>query len=139
MLTYDLLKEDPGEFLLRLTSFMGTDVNMKQKATTTHRRKPIHSAFSEKQLIILRQWNRFCVYKPTQDAAPFMKKIHRKYHEFLLHIVAFFARFVPRGMLSNKKFLSGADRLELKRIREYYADDWAFCLDYCQKNRNVER
>lgn len=133
VLTYDLLKEDPGEFLSRLTGFIGTAVNMK-----TYRRKPIHSAFSEKQLIILRKWNRVCVYKPMQDAAPIMKKIHRKYHELLLHIVAFFAQFIPRVMLTNKMFLSGSDRLSLEQIREQYADDWAFCLDYCKKNSKAE-
>lgn len=133
VLTYDLLKADPGEFLARLTSFMGVTFDMSK-----HRRKPMHSSFSEKQLIVLRKWNRFFIYKPLQDAGPLRRKIHMKTHEFILHTVAFFARFIPKGILSNKKFLSETDRLELERIREYYADDWAFCMEYCQKKGKAE-
>ncbi len=134
VLTYDLLKEDPGEFLLRLTGFMGVAFDMRK-----HQKKPIHSAFSEKQLIILRKWNRFCIYKPMQDSTTIIRKIHRKRYEFLLHSVAFFARFIPRNMLNRKVFLTSADHLSLKRVREYYADDWNFCQQYYQKKNKAEQ
>ena len=133
VLTYDLLKEDPGEFLSRLTGFMGVAFDMSK-----HRRKPIHSAFSEKQLIILRKWNRFFTYKPLPNAGPLKRKIHRKYHEFILHTIAFFVRFIPRILLNKKMLLTAEDHRTLKRVREYYADDWAFCQDYCQKNSKAE-
>ncbi len=131
VLTYDLLKKDPEAFLTRLTSFMGTKV-----VSGVRRTRPVNRAFSEKQLIVLRRWNRFHHYHSGNNGKPVSGKIRRRVFEYLLHMVAFIARFVPRTLIREKQLLTAADEQELKRIRAYYADDWAFSSEYDHSRRS---
>jgi hypothetical protein len=125
VLSYDLLREDPEAFLTRLTSFMGTRI-----MANVRRSRPVNRAFSEKQLIVLRRWNRFHSYRAGKNEHSVSGKIRRRYFEYLLHMVAFVARFIPMVLIREKRFLTAADEQELQRIRAYYADDWAFSSEY---------
>ena len=125
VLTHDLLKEDPGEFMRRFTTYMGTSVR-----PGIIRRGPVHTAFSEKQLIVLRCWNRFHRYQAREGGGSLTRKIHRKYFEFALHTVAFIAQFIPRRMIRESSLLTPADRQALLKVKTLYAADWEFCREH---------
>jgi len=127
VLTYDLLKKDPEKFIDLLLSYIGTSINQEKL-----KEQGINVAFNEKQLIILRKWNRIYPYT-KREIKNLRNKIHYKYREFLLHTVAFFAQFIPLVFIREKKFLSEKDEENLMHIREYYAVDWEYCLEVEKK------
>lgn len=125
ILSYDLLKKSPGEFIGKLTSFMGTSLKAPLR-----KKRSINTAFNEKQLIFLRRFNRFYPYRQHHFRNKNCNKIYEKYRQFLLHAVAFLLHLVPGFLVRNKTLLDEADKISLTRIREYYADDWKFCKEY---------
>ena len=59
-----------------------------------------------------------------------VNKTHQKFRDLLLHIVAAFALGVPKGLVKEKSLLSDEELKSLKKIREFYREDWEFCRKY---------
>jgi len=122
VLTFDELKNDHKKFISRIIRFL--DLPNPSQAIQN---KIIKGAFSKKQLLILRKFNNFYPYKEVKTSSRFLNKIHYKYREFLLHIIAFLTRLVPSFFLKNKTLIPAK---ELEKIESFYKEDWAKIKSY---------
>jgi len=127
VLKFDDLKKNPDIFIKKITDYTGTTLNAKSGM-----KKKVLKAFNEKQLIVLRKFNRLFNYKPIKTKNPTLNKTHRKYREFLLHILSLISHLVPGFMIAEKSLFTEADRKDFKRIQEHYKEDWEFCQSYSE-------
>lgn len=125
VLNFDDLKKDPDAFISKVVNYTGTSLSKSRR-----RKRPVLKAFNEKQLLILLKFNRLFRYRPAKTSHPTLNKTHRKYREFLLHILSFMSHLVPGFMLAKKSLFSEAETEDFKRIQEYYRKDWEFCEKY---------
>ena len=127
VLTHDMLRSSPDQFLDRLASYMNSSLGRGAR-----KRAFVNRAFSEKQLIFLRRFNSCYPYREKKSSSKFRNRVHYKYREFLLHIVAFFSQFLPATLLNGEKLIDDPGVLE--EIRKYYHEDWSFCTTYASEN-----
>jgi hypothetical protein len=130
VLNFDDLKNDPETFINKVAAFTGTSLKSKGRMN-----KKVLKAFNEKQLIILRKFNQRFQYRPAKTSKPTLNKTHRKYREFLLHILSFISHLVPGFLIRKKSLFTEKDNLDFQRIREYYIEDWEFCEKYASTVR----
>ncbi len=121
VLTFEELKTDHQAFIKRITNFL--EIPFPSKPVTN---RIVKKAFSNKQIILLRRFNNWYRYKELKTQIRFINKVHYKYREFLLHIVAFFLGFVPDSMIKNQELVP-ADTLQ--RIQSFYHEDWTNICD----------
>ena len=116
VLTFDELKKDHQHFIKRIVTYL--DIDMPSQ---TVENKIIKKSFSEKQLLRLRKFNNFYRYHELRTSSKFLNKVHYKYREFLLHIVAFFAGFTPSSSVKKKELIPSK---ELEKVEAFYREDW---------------
>ena len=129
ILLHDHLKEDSSSFIQTIATFLGTELNPK-----TNTNSVVNKAFNNKQLIIVRKFNELYPYTEARSTSKFRNKVHYKYREFLLHIIAFLCNFVPSFFIKKKVLLQNTAVLE--KIQQYYAEDWAFCEQYAKSTQS---
>lgn len=118
------LRQNPDKFYGRLALFF------EQENITPPQEKIINRAFNAKQLVMLRKLNNLYPYKARTGNSKLLNKIHYKYREFLLHIIANLSLLVPSN---TGDFL---DELEEFRsfIKDRYAKQWSKTKSYIDKN-----
>ena len=126
VLDHDVLRSSPDLFIDRLASYMNSSLGRG-----TRKRTVVNRAFNEKQLIFLRRFNRWYTYREKKSSSKFRNRVHYKYREFLLHIVAFFSQVLPVALLNGEKLIDDPGVLE--EIQNYYQEDWSFCTTYASK------
>ena len=131
ILPHSLLCTNPDSFIQRINQYLGTSLNSKAKKHVI-----VNKSFNEKQLIFLRKFNQIYKYREIKTSYKLINRIHYKYREFLLHIVGFTGRFLPKSLVQKNPLIK--DENILSRIREYYKKDWDFCLEYSKINEGTE-
>lgn len=129
ILLHDDLKSDASRFIQKIATFLGSELNPK-----TNTNSVVNKAFNNKQLIIVRKFNELYPYTEARSKSKFRNKVHYKYREFLLHIIAFLSNFVPSFFIKKKVLLQ--NKTVLEQIQEYYAEDWAFCQQYAKSTQS---
>lgn len=124
ILNYDLLKQDRASFLKLLTNYLGC--NLEQGTSTSSVR---NRSFNKKQLILLRRFNKSYPYIEKKTSSKILNKLHYRYRQYILHIMAFLFRFFPKSAANET--LVNQDYLQ--RIKAFYAEDWKECLRYVPK------
>lgn len=126
ILTMEMLQQDKQQFIKRITDFMGTQMapNVKDRI--------VNQSFNTKQLTILRKFNQWYRYEPMQTSSKFRNKLHYRYRQYLLHVIAFLSNFLP-GFLFKKSSLLPSPEV-LAAIKDYYKDDWKYCASYYDNN-----
>ncbi len=126
VLLYDDLKKDPILFFKKIADFVGADFNPEDISL-----KRVHTSYNEKQLLFRRKWNRFF--------AGTMKESKNKYIAFLQNIfyikpirygALYLAKLLPDSLKPNEPLTPES---HLKRIREFYQNDWDKCVEYVKK------
>jgi hypothetical protein len=115
------LRKYPDFFYQKLSEFLGHELSPKAK-----KNKVVNKSFKTKQLLVLRRFNRAYRYEELRTNSRFVNRLHYRYRQYLLHIIAFFAQFLPSFMIPNEPFIE--DETILDRVMEYYRDDWNACL-----------
>ncbi|MEA3476629.1 MAG: sulfotransferase [Bacteroidota bacterium] len=123
VLTYDLLKANPDLFFQRITQYTGTNISSKAR-----QKRILKKAFSEKQLIFLRSFNRIYRYKEVKTQYRFLNILHYRHRQHLLHVVAFFCQFFPDFLIGQRTLID--DMSIFNNIRSYYKEDWKYCIEY---------
>lgn len=123
VLDFEVLKKDPELFAKQICDFMEVDYNKNAVKFNT-----VKKAFSKKQLIILRAFNRFYKMKEYRYKQKTIKKIYKTYRKFILHIVAFLSQFVPAVFVKNKELIYNKEILS--EIAGFYNEDWQYCKNY---------
>lgn len=119
-LNYSELKEDPEKYVGRMLDFMGAELDPNANLHT-----PRKKAFTLKQNRVLRGFNRWYRYEHLGSNSRFLNRTWYKYREFLLHIVAFLAQFVPGAWVSKEPLI---DKSYLEEVRKFYEEDWNYAL-----------
>lgn len=117
-LNYHELQSNPTQYVSRITNFLQCE--LRAGANLSKASKP---AFSLKQNRILLAFNRAYPYAHLGSSSRFLNRLWYKYREFLLHIVAFLAQFVPGFLVSKEPLI---DQRFLDRVKAHYAEDWKF-------------
>ncbi len=116
VLTFDELKSDHNRFVNKIVQYLNIPPLKKPLEN-----KVINKAFSDKQIILLRRFNTLYKYKAIKTKSNFLNKVHYKYREFLLHIVAFFSSLVPTSFIKNEVLIPSE---KLHEIKKFYEEDW---------------
>ncbi len=121
----DLLKSDSEAFFDRITTFLGSSLTAGAKKNVI-----LNKSFNEKQLLILRRFNGAYKYEELRSTSKLRNKLHYKYRQFLLHIIAFLSKAIPRSLIKERQLLEDPNVLD--KVREYYKEDWEFCKMYSE-------
>ncbi len=125
ILTLDALKNKPEQVFTKIEEYTGSKISEKANKDNV-----INRAFSLKQLLILRKFNRLYPYKKLNTPVRILDKIHYRYRQYILHIVAFFSHLVPWTLIKKRELV---DPSFLEEVRKYYEQDWKYCVEYVKK------
>ncbi|MFW6275690.1 MAG: sulfotransferase [bacterium] len=114
-LNFEDLKKSPLLLVRKIYDYIGLE-----EEEIVLSKRVVKRSFSNNQLKIVRKFNTFYRYKPLKTRYRIVNQVHYKYRHFLLHIVAFFARFIPvktddleQEWLNRKAF-----------IEDFFEEDW---------------
>lgn len=123
LLNYEELKHSPELFMRKIYNFMG----LKDEEVFISN-KVLKPSFSNNQLLILRKFNDFIQHEKLKTPIKAINAIHHKFHHFLLHTVAFFARFIPvntddfeNEITSRKDEIEDFFRQDWENMKRYFA------------------
>ena len=125
LLFYDELRDRPDAFLRRLIGYLGEDPDSVRIPRAARNRSP-----REKQLKYARRLGARLLPERRSRRYP----VRRLYGRVAYHAILGAARWLPEGPIREEPLI---DPAELARIREAYADDWQFCLDYAERTNPV--
>jgi hypothetical protein len=126
VLLYDDMRKDPISFFKRIADYVGAEFDPKEVSL-----KRVHTSYNEKQLLFRRKWNRYFSGQWPES--------NNKVLAFLQNI--FYVKPVRYGTLYLAKILPGSMKPDevltpeshLKRIREFYKEDWEKCVAYSRE------
>ena len=126
VLLHQELREHPQQSIGLLAQFMNVDVEMEKIDFS-----PVKTAYTERQLKWVRQFNRAFPYHKDAAQPKYLKKPHQKWHQLLLHSTALAGRFLPE--LNPETPLYHESRIQY--VDSLYEADWKKCLEYARRQR----
>jgi len=120
ILSHSMLKENRYKFLKIMHDFMGIEIQ------NTYKYKKVKTAFSNKQLVVLRKYNSLYLYDENRFKSEKKRKLYEKYRGALVFLVAFFASLNP----NNGDIIDSEISESKEEIRSFFKDDW----DYVNQN-----
>ncbi len=130
ILLFDDLRTNPKLLVRQLTDFLGIEFVEDTQINTI-----VNKAFSDKQLRLLRNFNRSYPYKPLGSGSKILDRLYYKFRILLLHTVAFIAQLNP-FQWTGQQLLIAPKKLET--IRKYYHEDWEYCLQYSRAQQHFK-
>lgn len=119
------LKDNPKKFLQQILDYIGV------KETGPICIKTRHTSYGDKELKV-REWvNSHTIFKEVGVKDYKLSELRRLYNKTIRYTVLNFAKIIPDSMVSDKPLIPGD---ELKRIRDYYKNDWEKCIKYAKEN-----
>ncbi|MFP4664516.1 MAG: sulfotransferase [Bacteroidales bacterium] len=115
-------KTAPEKSLNYLAEFCKADFDYRSLKTSG-----VNTAFSEKQLRLLWQFNRRFTFDEAKHG-----KVEKKIRAGLIHTLAFLARFIP-----SRKSNALIPESDLQEIQEAYKEDWQACINYVSAQRGI--
>ncbi len=118
VLTYDRLKTDSSDFILKIAEFLGANINQNKLSTA-----PVHQSYSDTRLKVMRRMCRkLGLADPEYDSAHrHAHRLQRRLALYRNYILLACAGLVPENTVANEE-LSPIQYLD--EIRQYYASDW---------------
>lgn len=127
LLFYEDMQRDTFTFIDAIARFTGTTYDTADISLNT-----VHSSYTEKQLKIFRKISkviyRYNIPRSQQSAVRWVQRIIRQAVQYSL---LYAAALIPESMVSKEPLIPAE---QLKRIREYFADDWKNCVEYANRN-----
>lgn len=122
ILTYDQLKQDPEEFVLAMSNYVGVQVDINAISFDKH-----HASYSEKQLKWMLQVGKYLFSKKIQDPSlpRWRKWIRRRPRMWMCYIVLYSAYLIPNALISKQPLIT---KEALDKIDRFYANDWESVL-----------
>ena len=121
------LKNAPYEVIDQLASVLGVSYNKNDINISN-----VKTSYSNKQLKILRKFNRRYVFNKQKVKPGFRRFAYKKFSGLLLHSVAFLALLIPDAFMDNKPLIP---KDVLEKVNGYYNQDWNKCVNYALKRR----
>ena len=125
---YDDFRNDPEVFVNKLSQLMGIESD-----TSRMNLNPMHVSYGEKELRALYHITGVVKMKKNRIYSPkWTRALLHPWTEMLRYAVLYGARILPSGMVGNEHIFPSPEQLNM--IREYFKDDWQWCVDYAGKN-----
>lgn len=124
ILIYDELKNNPSKFLRKITEYMGAKFEENSIP-----KKIVHRSYGEKELKYSYIISKFIDYKPRDNL------IQKYLYVFpIRYSILYLGRFLPEPKIKEKVF---PEKEELEKIREFFKDDWNFCVQESLKSEKL--
>lgn len=130
VLFHEDLKNHPYQTIDRIAKYLGVtynkkDINLKAK----------HTSYNLKQLKFMKMLSPYLFRQSFKFSKVFFfRKIQRYYRMIFRYLVLYIAYIVPKAWMPKKDLIP---KESLKKIREFYSDDWKKCKEYAEKNNKV--
>ena len=121
------LKNAPYEVIDQLAAALGVSYN-KDDINISN----VKTSYSEKQLKVVRKFNRHYVFNKQRVRPGFRRFAYKKFSGLLLHSAAFLALLIPDALMDNKPLIP---KDVLEKVNDYYNQDWEKCINYALKKR----
>ncbi|MCF6240139.1 MAG: hypothetical protein L3J74_02190 [Bacteroidales bacterium] len=126
VLFYDDLRKDPMAFFDYIAGIMGvkydkTKVNLKSK----------HKSYSEKQLKALKAVSKIISVRKDNIKSPFLYQLKRFYTNMIRYSTLYAAKIIPESWFGSEPLI---DPKDLEAVKDYYAEDWKYVLEYAREN-----
>lgn len=121
------LKNEPYKVIDLIASYIGANYSRKDIKIKT-----VKKAYSEKQLKLVRKFNRLYKFDKTGIHSKAGKFMYKKFSAFLLHSVAYLGVLYP-GKLVDKQALIPSETI--KKVNNAFSEDWQMCMEYSMKQR----
>ena len=121
------LKKAPMEFIDQLAQFTGASYQPQDIKISN-----VKSSYSPKQLLLVRQFNRWYGFNDQHTRNKARKFAYKKISAMMLHAVAFTGNFIKAG---EKEELIPQHVIDDVNIA--FASDWQQCLDYARQDRKL--
>ncbi len=126
----DELKNKPYMVFDRISNYLNASYEKEDIKLAT-----VKKAYDDKQLYIVRGFNKIVKHNSNLFKKGFIRKFHKKSHAFFLHLTAAIAKLIPNALVPSDKLIPSE---ELKRIKNFYHDDWEKCYEYAY-GKKIER
>jgi hypothetical protein len=132
VLLYDDLRKDPMVFFKRIADFVGAGFDPEDISL-----KRVHTSYNEKQLLFRRKWNHYfsgSLQESENRYIAFFQKMF--YTKPIRYSSLYLAKILPDNMKPDEIL---TPEKHLKRVREFYKDDWEKCVAYARELENEEK
>ena len=130
ILFHEELVKNPSRVISCLAEYIGITYDEKDIHFN-----PINVAFTQKQLKAIRLFNTIFRYTPSKNRIPAIRRIHKNMRKLAVHTVGFLSLGFPDFLIKNKTPLIPPEKLT--QIRERFAEDWQYCLNYARNQREL--
>jgi len=121
------LKKAPFEVIDQLAAALGVSYN-KDDINISN----VKTSYSEKQLKVVRKFNRHYVFNKQKVKPGFRRFAYKKFSGLLLHSASFLALLIPDALMDNKPLIP---KDVLEKVDDYYNQDWDKCVSYALRRR----
>lgn len=121
------LKNDPFGAIDQVSDFVSAEYAKEDIKIST-----VKQSYSEKQLKLVRKFNKIYKYDHSHIKSPVWKFIYKKAGGLFLHSVAYLALILPGFMLNKDPLIS---KKTIQKVNDLYAEDWNKCVEYAKNNR----
>jgi len=130
ILFHEELIKNPQKVITYLAQIMGVTFNNKRIPSN-----PVNVAFNPKQLKIIRRFNSLFRYRPSKNRYKPIRSIHRNMRKLAIHTIGLLSLGIPDFLFTDNTPLIPDEKLE--QLRKQFDNDWHFCLNYAQKQREL--
>ncbi|MFP4620033.1 MAG: hypothetical protein ACLFM7_01875 [Bacteroidales bacterium] len=129
VLFHDELKQDAFGFFDKLARYMGADYDRSRVDVN-----PAHKSYTEKQLKILRRFNRRVFGKDFRGSENKLRHYFRFRMRWLFnHLILYIAALLPERLTGTDPLIPEGN---LEKIRKHYANDWKRCHEFAKAYSN---
>jgi hypothetical protein len=123
------LKHKPFAFINIIAEYTGAtyskeDINVKT----------IKKAYSDKQLKLVRKFNRAYKFDKSKVKSKGIRFLYQKFSAFLLHSVAYIGALIPEKIIDKRDLIPSES---LIMVNNAYKEDWEKCIQYAKESRKL--
>ncbi|MCF8337826.1 MAG: sulfotransferase domain-containing protein [Bacteroidales bacterium] len=126
VLFHDDLKHEPKKFIEQIANYAG----IKDMNPISYKAR--HKSYNDKELKFRLWVTQNTIFKEIHRQGHTKRgKLRRLYNRIIRYTTLYFAKLLPDAWI-NYQILVPQD--QLKKIKDFYLDDWHKCIQYAQKN-----
>lgn len=126
VLFHEELKKSPFSFIDRIAKYTGTNYD-KNKINI----KPRHKSYNTKQLKVIKRISKTLSLPDRKEhKTKIARYINFRTRWLFCHLILYAASLIPSKWTPEETII---DDDTLKKIREFYADDWSKCIEFAKE------
>jgi hypothetical protein len=125
----DDLKDQPFTLIDQLATDLGASYNKNDIKISV-----VKKAYSDKQLKAVREYNKVVQFTSPKTTNKFIRWWKIKPVQFLLHLTAFAASFMPEKTFSKKPLIPSQELLKFDQV---FQEDWKKVVEYAHNQKSL--